>query len=150
MGGYVPVQMGGKASLMDCAFGSLLGDTVNFDAAQGFSEGVAAAQTAGLWGYVGTSGDWYEIEAQFQDAGAFSQDLAPVKQAGKWGYIDRSGSFVIPPQFDQAEAFSDGIAGVEVAGKYGFVLPSGRMTIAPQFDQVRRHNGCLLYTSRCV
>ncbi len=139
--GFVPVRMGGKASLMDCAFGNLLGDTVSFDAARGFSESLAAVQTAGLWGYVGPSGDWYEIEALYQDAGDFSEGLAPVEQAGKWGYIDRSGTFVIPAQFDHADPFSDGIAGVEISGKRGFVLPGGRMAIPPQFDQVLRHDG---------
>ena len=93
-----------------------------FDSVRDFSEGVAAVERAGKWGFIGTEGA-FEIPAQFEEARSFSGGLAAVKQTGKWGYIDRHGVFVINPRFNWAERFSDGMALTSM----GYINRSGRV-----------------------
>lgn len=82
-----------------------------FDAASNFSEGLAAVQKNGKWGYIDRAGRT-AVALQYEGAKDFSEGLAAVKQGGKWGFIDKTGSLVIQPQFVYAQAFSDGFAAI--------------------------------------
>ncbi len=80
-----------------------------FEGVRDFSEGLAAVEERGQWGFILPNGK-FRIEPQFEAARSFNNGLAAVKREGKWGYIDESGRWIIDPQFTQAADFSDGLA----------------------------------------
>lgn len=82
-----------------------------FSAAGSFSNGLAAVQVDGLWGYIDATGK-IVIEPQFAAATAFSADgYAAVQNAeGLWGYIDKIGAFAIECQYTSAQPFENGYA----------------------------------------
>ncbi|HEY6190580.1 MAG TPA: WG repeat-containing protein [Pyrinomonadaceae bacterium] len=117
-----------------------------FEAADEFSEGLAAVEVRGKWGFVDESGKLV-IEPQFSGAYQFSEGLARVQVGGneyglygKWGFIDKTGHFVIEPQYDELSAvaddsqgFHEGLAMIEVKGLKGFIDKAGTVVIEPQF-----------------
>jgi len=66
---------------------------VQGDAANAFSEGLAAVHVDGLWGYVDRFGLWI-IPPQFTNADDFRHGLARVAWAGGHGYINKTGRTV--------------------------------------------------------
>lgn len=85
-----------------------------------FSEGLAAAMSGNLWGYIDKSGE-FAISPRFETspngyAYSFSDGLAMIQVNGKFGFIDHSGEFVIKPQFPDAISFHDGMARVVTDG----------------------------------
>jgi len=109
-GGLASVRIGddktGKWGYIDKSGGWVI--SPQFDAAEQFSEGLAAVQIAGKYGYIDKRGDWI-IPPQFDRAEQFSEGLAAVKIAEKYGYIDNCGRYVINPQFDEAGQFTWGM-----------------------------------------
>ena len=113
-----------------------------------FSQGVAAVQSGGQWGFIDLTGR-FVIAPAYEAAGSFSEGLAPVRRGGLWGYIDMGGREKIPTQFLHAGPFSEGLAAVDIHGRYGFIDASGRDLIKASFDEagdfkyglapVRRH-----------
>jgi hypothetical protein len=86
------------------------GKTVfRFQGVRDFSEGVAAVEEQGKWGFINPGGA-FRIRPQFEAVGSFSGGLAAAKTDGKWGYIDPAGKWVVRPQFGEADDFSDGVA----------------------------------------
>ena len=69
-----------------------------FEAANSFSDGLAATKYNGKWGFIDKKGDWI-IAPQFDEAKSFSEGTACVKSGSKWGYIDHSGHWVIEPRY---------------------------------------------------
>ncbi len=63
-----------------------------------FSDGLAAVEIGGAWGFVNTEGELV-IHAQFDAVGTFSEGLAAVLVDNKWGFTDRDGNLAIKPQF---------------------------------------------------
>jgi len=113
-----------------------------FDAAQNFSEGLAAVRigddTTGKWGFIDEGGALV-INPQFDLAASFIDGLAIVRigdsKSGKWGFIDKSGKFVISPQFSEVDIFVNNLAAVKVGdtnGKWGFINKTGNFVINPQ------------------
>lgn len=98
-------------------------------AANGFSEGVAAASVDfGKCGYIDGHGIFViepVFEASYQLCGPFSEGLAHVMKGGKFGYIDHTGSFVIQPTYEYAYDFSEGYAVVGIGSRYLFIDKSG-------------------------
>lgn len=105
-----------------------------FENAQNFSEGLAAVQLKGKWGYVNKK-DTISIPYQFDWANSFSEGLASVKIDGKYGFIDKTGRFKIEPKFDDADEFSEGLAAVEIEKLWGYVDTTGSLVIKPQFSR---------------
>jgi hypothetical protein len=107
-----------------------------FDAADGFSEGLAKAgkrEGEGFqFGYIDKKGQ-YKIQSQFTDAFKFTEGLAAVGVGDQFGFINHKGEFVIVPQFEFAGNFSEGLAPV-FSGKFGYINKNGKMVISPQFD----------------
>ena len=69
------------------------------------SEGLAAFEFDGLWGYVDAKGE-VKIAPKFERADSFSQGLAAARVPdGAEGYIGPDGEWVIAPQFDSAWPF---------------------------------------------
>lgn len=105
-----------------------------FDEALPFSEGLAAVQSDGQWGFIDLTGR-FAIPPIYEGAGSFSKDMAPVKKGELWGFIDSRGRMLIAPRFLRVDAFSGDLAAVEMAGRVGYVDRSGRFAISPRYDE---------------
>jgi hypothetical protein len=118
-----------------------------FDAADGFSEGMAAvgknAAAEGrkrpkwgepdrVWGFIDRNGNMV-VEQKFNDCWRFTEGLAAVKVGDKWGYIDTSGRTVVQPAYDYAWPFSEGMARVLAGEKQGFIDKTGALVVKPQY-----------------
>ena len=116
-----------------------------FDAAQDFSEGLAAVafnvgkkpkhafQRPRQWGFIDKVGKMV-VRPQFQRAKSFSGGLAAVQNLrNKWGYIDQSGQIVVPFQFESAASFFESKAAVQSGEKFGFIDRTGAKIVPAQF-----------------
>lgn len=99
-----------------------------------FSQGAAAVQSGGQWGYIDLMGN-YIIAPSFERADSFSEGLAPARKNGLWGYINIRGIFVIEPKFLRAGRFSEGIAAVNHKGRWGFINKEGKFIIRPKYHE---------------
>ena len=97
-----------------------------------FSEGLAAVQSGGRWGYIDLMGN-YVISPAFERAGSFSDGLAPAMKNGHWGYINPRGAFVIEPIYTKAEEFHEGYAAVNLRGRWGFINKNGKYIVRPSY-----------------
>ncbi len=83
---------------------------------RGFSEGLAAVEQDGKWGYIDTAGKTV-IPCVYREAGDFHNGRASVRPASSFGYIDPDGDFAIAAQFDLAGDFGDDMAFVKQNSK---------------------------------
>lgn len=108
-----------------------------------FSEGMAAFQEGGVWGFIDIGGKKV-IPSRFESAGDFHDGLAPVKIAtNKYYYINKEGKEVLTKtsnlvlsfdeyfpggraMFQNAHNFCDGLARVTCYEKNGVIDTSGR------------------------
>jgi hypothetical protein len=91
-----------------------LGKTVipaRYQHAHDFSEGLAAVEYGGKWGFIDKTGK-FMVDPQYEVVYDFSEGLAAVRTGHKWGYIDPAGNMVIQPQYEHASNFSEGLASV--------------------------------------
>ena len=86
-----------------------------YDNALNFSEGLAAVELNGKWGFINKSGKEV-IPLKYDSIRSFSEGFAAVKLSDKWGYINKSGKEVIPLKYDYVENFSKGLAEVVLNG----------------------------------
>lgn len=105
-----------------------------FEQASSFSEGLAAVQTGGQWGFIAPTGNFAILPA-YEGAGDFAEGMAPVKKGGLWGYIDKKGRMLIDPRFLRAGSFSNSLAAVEFGGRVGYIDRSGRFLVEPKYDE---------------
>lgn len=96
-----------------------------FDAADVFSEGLAAVSLVGKWGYIDKNGSG-TIPFKYEKCGTFVDGLAKAKLYGKWGYIDKTGEIIIPFTFVTASDFVNGFAQVSFNGKNGLIDKTGK------------------------
>ena len=75
-----------------------------FEWAFDFSEGLAAVQKNGLFGYIRESGD-FAIDPNFNLAGEFSSGRAEVIVEYSAGVIDTEGQYILEPNFKRAIPF---------------------------------------------
>lgn len=107
----------------------------------GFSQGVAAAQLGGKYGYIRKNGEWL-LAPSLQSADRFSEGLAAVENdANLWGYLDLNGKMAIGFQFDSAYGFRDGYAQVGILqGKtgisFGLIDVFGNVVIPIEYDDM--------------
>ena len=105
--------IGDGVTAFDFHYVNTKGDIVisdDFDYADQFSDGLAAAGKDGKYGYIDTKGN-VVIEFKFDYTRSFnSSSIAPARIGKQFGYIDKSGTFVIKPQFDTAYPVVNGIA----------------------------------------
>jgi PAS domain-containing protein len=100
------------------------------------SEGKAAIEVNGVWGFVDARGKMV-IAPQFASGGEFSQGLAAMEDRGLEGYIDTSGHWALPPVYYVAWPFVNDVAVVHDAKRQSFGIDrSGQQIIAPQTDVV--------------
>jgi len=108
-----PVRRGGKWGYVDAG-----GDVViplQYDAAQYFSEGLAAVKAAGKWGFLDEKGAAV-IPPTYDQAREFSDGLAWVA-GGDWaGFIDKTGRQTLRIRWGDASNFREGYAVLSPAG----------------------------------
>ena len=100
-----------------------------YEAAQEFSEGLAAVMFNYLWGFIDETGR-VVIPLKYSKVGKFSDGLARVKVGWQWLFIDKTGEEVISRRYDDAGDFSEGLARVKYAGKWGFINNRGTPMIS--------------------
>ncbi len=107
--------------------------------ASDFSEGLAAVERKGKWGFIDKTGK-LRIPFSYGYASGFSEGLSAFTDFkdgnfGKWGYIDENGVVVISQQFHYATGFKEGMAEVRNnEGKVGFINKEGHLLIDYQLD----------------
>ena len=70
-----------------------------------FSDGMAAVQKNGKWGYINTTGkEVIPCQYTYDTVGAFSGEMAAVQKNGKWGYINIKGEEAIPVSIEALRA----------------------------------------------
>ena len=82
---------------------------LKFDAADYFSEGLAAVKLGDRWGYIDRRGVTVS-SLGYDGAEAFSDGRGLVRYKLKYGYVDKSGKLAIPLKFEYASKFSEGLA----------------------------------------
>lgn len=94
-----------------------------YDAANAFSEGLAAVKLNDKWGFIDQSGREV-IKPQYFSVASFSEGFAAVFE-GKFGFIDRNGKIVIPMRFNMASKFVNGTAKVFQGGEWFYIDKNG-------------------------
>jgi hypothetical protein len=112
---------------------------LEFDAAESFSEGVAAVKRGGKWFYIGPDGK-RTIPGDFDEARYFSEGFAPVRLGPRYGFIDHLGHFLVEPRFDEIDdyGFQGGLAAVRVGAVWGYFATNGQMWIEARFRRAGR------------
>ena len=104
----------------------------SFDRLHHLTEGRAAAQKDGRWGYVDGQGTTV-LPFSFDEARAFHEGLAAVRKGRAWGWIDATGQWAIAPELEAAGSFVQGGAPAKRNGSWGVVDRSGRWLHEPAF-----------------
>ena len=104
-----------------------------YEAADKFSEGLAAIKLDGKWGGIDEQGKEV-IPFIYDYAGEFSEGLARVLLNKKWGFIDKTGQEVVPRKYERTEAFSEGLAQVRLNGEWGFIDKTGEQVISCKYE----------------
>lgn len=118
--GVIFAKEGGKYYMYD-AEGKKLNPEGFDNAYPMLSDGIAAVQKEGLWGFADKEGN-YVLEPQYEEAKSFSQSLAPVKKDGVWYYISKTGEIRVEGPFEDCLPFnSNGIAAVKTDELWEYV-----------------------------
>lgn len=88
------------------------------------SEGLAAVELNGKWGFVSTTGEEI-MPCKYDMVYCFLEGLAQVKLNGKMGFVDERGQEVVSCKYDQADPFEDGVARVILNGKSFLIDKNG-------------------------
>jgi len=85
-----------------------------YDRVNAFSEGLAAVQADGLWGFINTTGE-VVIPLVYDQimSSVFINGTIAINRDGLWGIIDATGAYILPPTHDR---ISWPIAGVAAFG----------------------------------
>lgn len=104
-----------------------------FEAAEPFSEGLAAVKLAGSHGYIDTSGK-VVLRPRFAPAGAvhrpFGSGRAAVKVGDLYGYMDTSGNLVGQGRYLRADDFSGGFGLGCTRDECWYIDPAGRHVVS--------------------
>ena len=112
-----------------------------YEDCDGFSEGLAAVEENGKYGYIDKNGK-VVIPMQYDFCHPFSEGRSKVYliENNKRGYIDKNGNMVIPPKYDWGSDFSEGLAAVEENGKYGYIDKNGKVVIPFSYESHKGSN----------
>ena len=123
--------------------GDFMLEKENFEDAKDFSEGLAAVQQQGQWGFVNTKGRLI-IANKYDEANSFVNGWAKVKKKGRYNFINPQGYLLNHQLGDILEAsdFSEGLAFIKTADYYGFIDTNGNKILAvnqlPQYIKIRK------------
>ncbi len=118
-----------------------------FESGKKFSEGMAAVQYNGKWGFIDKAGKII-IECKYDKVFNFMNGLAPVKDKKKWGFIDKAGEIVIECKYDFVWNFSEGVAPVEKDKRWSFIDKHGEIVFDTDFDDAYFFNNGLAHVAK--
>jgi hypothetical protein len=142
-----------------------------FESAQPFSEGLAAVELNGRFGYIDREGR-FAIALKYSYAGPFSDGFAWVRTHNPWAplgtgeygflllarytFIDHSGKEIIHPlSVEYVGSFSEGLAAVRPGKTFGgcdrelgYMNTDGKWAIKPEFDDGRPFSDGLAAVNR--
>ncbi len=105
-----------------------------YDNARSFSEGLAAVEKDGRWGFIDKEGNEV-IPFIYDYALSFNEGLAPVMLDHKMGYIDKTGDVVIPFELFLADNFKEGVASVLLReGGWKWIDKTGQIIIPAEYS----------------
>lgn len=110
-----------------------------------YSEGLAAVQISGKWGYVNKYGE-YIVKPKYKETTKFSEGMAAVRIGESWGFIDVYGDVMISFQYIEVRDFKEGVAAVNKDGFWGGVNKSGETVIPFKYDNVHSYSEGLAVT----
>jgi len=113
---------------------------LQFEAAEPFSEGLAAVEVHNKEGFHKTYGfidrtGHLVIPARFNEVRPFESGRAAVRIIRKgWGLIDRDGAEVVPLAYSYVRPFREGRAIVSAGNQAGVMDLSGQWVIQPEYE----------------
>ena len=96
-----------------------------YDHVRPYSEGLAAVEKNGRWGFIDKQGREI-VRPQYQDVLPYGESRAAVKKDGQWGFIDKHGKETVKPQYDTVWPYKDGRATVQKNGERQALDISGK------------------------
>lgn len=118
-------------------------ETLRFDQASNFKNGVAAVQKDGKWALIGADGKMitdfvFEDVILDENETCINNGVIFVKVKGSYYMADRDGNKISQNAFEDAYPFvSTDPAAVCVDGKWGFADAEGNMIIEPTYDEAK-------------
>lgn len=114
--GYIQVQLSNNRYTFLSENGTQLPQ--DYQDLRDFSEGLAAVQNKGLWGFINTRGDMV-IQPQFTMVNPFANAVTWGKtKDGKWVLIGKTGKVLIQTQYTQLDDIGSGVWAGKLAEKY--------------------------------
>lgn len=95
-----------------------------YEAAEPFSEGLAAVRTEEGYGFVDPAGEMI-VPAEYEEAEPFTNGVGAVCADGKWAYVDNAGRVFTGFSYDGTGLFREGIALVQDRGRLRAVNSRG-------------------------
>ena len=112
-----------------------------YDKVNDFSEGLAAVELNGKYGFINEEGDEV-IKLEYDYADSFYGGRAFVEVDGFWGAIDKTGCRIVPPKYEEIDdyGFCNGLVAVCINYKWGFIDIYGNEIVSPIYDEVDQFN----------
>ncbi len=111
-----------------------------------FSNGIAAVQYRGKWGYINSKGEW-EIQPSYKSAKGFSVNYAIVNNDE---VIDKQGKLVgnIPKGITPESSFINKRAKAKSSNGEFHIKPSGKPAYYEKYDEVTDFNGKVAFAKK--
>lgn len=114
---------------------------------QGFSEGMAAVNKYGKWGFIDKTGRLvipFEYEMLKLNHMRFREGVAVVGKNGKYGVIDKKGNEIVPFKYENALAhYSEGLLSLKENDKWGVIDKRGNIVVPFEFDYIDEYHSGL-------
>ncbi|MFA4985242.1 MAG: WG repeat-containing protein [Candidatus Brocadiia bacterium] len=104
-----------------------------FQVAERFSDGMAAVQENGKWGFIDLTGRVC-IETDYDYVHPFQEGIGAVDTGHGWLFVRRDGKPLNDALYDDVGDFRKGLAGVETAGKHGILAANGKLVVPCVYD----------------
>lgn len=120
-------------AIVTVAIFMLLTGREKYDTKRNYSQGLAAVEKDGKWGFVNKK-DKLLVSLKYDSVSDFSSGHAMVRLNGKWSYVNLRGQEIAPIKYEKVMPFSSGRGWVKLNGKYGFIDTFGRPIVPPKYD----------------
>ncbi len=107
-----------------------------YDYARQFSEGLAAVELNGSWGFINRKGQMV-IKNKYTTVKDFKNGFAAICQNKLCGLINPSGEVKIPLQYEENDDFSEGLVPVMKEGLWGFIDLEGETIIPFSYGEAK-------------
>ncbi len=112
---------------------------IEANSVEGFSNGFAAIERNGKWGFINTKGE-IVIKPQYRYVESFSQDKVAVTDQNKSSfYIDSQNRNVFDTKYDNCWSFNEGYAVIENEDGERAVINSNGKVVTPWQDHYANH-----------